>query len=258
MKRGLIKRSMSNLISRNGVTEDPRAFFERKDLMPFAGEDCTGCGECASVCPVNAIDVSAEWTVDLGRCIFCGDCASACRTNAIDFVESPDYALSREDLIIRRSGGINLHPGTVDKNKLRSIGRSINIREVDTGSCNACEVEVNSLSNVFYDVERFGIKIVASPRHADVLLITGPLTENMHKALLKVVSATPDPKVLIAMGSCAISGGMFVGGSIVGEGINDTVAVDMFIPGCPPSPDKLIRAVLSAFDLIPKDITAQR
>jgi len=246
MKRGLLWESVGNLVAES-QTEGIGVLFGRRDKMPFADGKCDECGDCASACPSRAIDISKEWTLDLGKCIFCGECSDACRVGAISFIDSPDYTLKREHLIFRRSEDPERCPDTIDRKKLKVIGRSICIREVDTGSCNACEVEVNSLSNRFYDAERFGITIVASPRHADVLLVTGPLTENMYDALKEAVRVTPDPKVIIAMGSCAISGGMFAEGNTVGNGIADTVDVDMFIPGCPPSPDKLIRAILSAF-----------
>jgi len=210
----------------------------------MAGDGCTGCSACADACPVNAIDVTETWTIDLGRCIFCFGCIDACGTGALAAADSPDYALDRGDLVIKR-GDVPKEPGRLDI----KLGRSVFIRQVDTGSCNACEAEINSLSNQFYDFERFGIRIVASPRHADVLLVTGPLTENMYEAFLNVKDAVPDPKVVIAMGSCAISGGMFKNGSVVGEGIADA---DMYVPGCPSSPDRLMRALVSAFLTAPR------
>ena len=126
------------------------------------------------------------------------------------------------------------------------LGRSLSIREVDAGSCNACEIEVNSAGNPYYDMSRFGIKITASPRHADVILVTGPMTRNMHTASLMTYDVAPFPKMVVAFGTCAISGGIFVGGDVVGEGVKDTLNVDVYIPGCPPSPDRLIMALLKA------------
>jgi len=132
----------------------------------------------------------------------------------------------------------------------RMLGRALNIREVDTGSCNACEVEVNALSNAIYDIERFGLRIVASPRFADMLLITGPVTRNMEHALLQTYNATPTPKIVVAMGACAISGGPFADTYACGHGVNAVVPVDVFIPGCPPRPQAIIQGIMVALDLM--------
>jgi Ni,Fe-hydrogenase III small subunit/NAD-dependent dihydropyrimidine dehydrogenase PreA subunit len=254
MKKGLIRESAWNVLSK-APTESIEVLYSRRPSMPLANEGCIGCGKCAGECPSKAITLSPEWTIDIGKCISCWECAPVCLENAISKVDAPDYALKREDLLFKKGDAVTIKAETVDAKKLRTMGRSIFIREVDAGSCNACEVEVNALENIFYDTERFGIKTVASPRHADVLLITGPLTENMYGALIGAVAATPDPKVIVAMGSCAISGGLFVEGDVVGRGISDSFKTDIFIPGCPPSPDRLIRSLLSAFG---RGITAQR
>ena len=239
---------LKNLFSGN-TTENVDVIRSRRQKMPFAGEGCDGCGSCARACPSGAVAIDGVWTMDAGKCIFCMECMDVCDKNALSLVDMPDYVLDRKDLVFRHGEPSEKVCGTIAAEKRRAIGRSIFIREVDTGSCNVCEIEVNSLSNQFYDSERFGIKVVASPRHADVLLVTGPLTENMHLALTKAVSATPDPKVIVAMGTCAISGGLFTDGAVIGNGIHEIVHVDMFIPGCPPSPDKLIRAFVGAFGL---------
>jgi len=245
MKKAPIRKAMGNLLSK-ALTESAAEIFSRRSEMPLAGAGCEGCGKCVSACPTKAIRVSDVWTIDIGRCILCTDCVPACPNGAISVVEAPDYSLTREGLIFRRGDTVSTGPGTMPGNILKVMRGSVSIREVDTGSCNACEVEVNSLSNPYYDMERFGLKITASPRHADMLLVTGPVTENMRDALLKAAEATPDPKVIVAMGACAISGGMFAGGRVIGDGIGDTVKADMFIPGCPPAPDRLLRALLSA------------
>jgi len=236
---------MGNLLSK-ALTQTVAETFAKRPEMPLAGEGCEDCGKCAGVCPSKAISVSDGWTIDIGRCILCKECVSACPNNAISVIDAPDYSLRREDLIFKRGDTPPTDPGRLNARILKVMRRSVSIREVDAGSCNACEVEVNSLMNPYYDMERFGLKIVASPRHADMLLVTGPVTENMRDALLKAVEATPDPKVIVAMGTCAISGGMFIGGRVTGEGIGSTVKANMFIPGCPPTPDRLLRALLSA------------
>ena len=125
------------------------------------------------------------------------------------------------------------------------LGRSLSIREVDAGSCNGCELEIHALSNAFYDLERLGLRFVASPRHADVLLVTGPVTKNMREALLRTYNATPDPKWVVAVGACAASGGIFAGSYAVAGGVKDVLTVDLHIPGCPPNPKALLAGLLA-------------
>ena len=125
------------------------------------------------------------------------------------------------------------------------LGRSLSIRQVDAGSCNGCELEIHALNNAFYDLERFGLRFVASPRHADVLMVTGPVTKNMREALMRTYNATPDPKWVIAVGGCAADGGLFAGSYAVTGGVKDVVPVDLTIPGCPPSPTALLAGLLA-------------
>ncbi len=127
----------------------------------------------------------------------------------------------------------------------RRLGRSLSIREVDAGSCNGCELEIHALSNAFYDLERFGLRFVASPRHADVLMVTGPVTKNMREALERTYAATPDPKWVIAVGDCALDGGIFAGSYAVTGGVSSVVPVDLHIRGCPPSPTALLQGLLA-------------
>ncbi len=123
------------------------------------------------------------------------------------------------------------------------LGRSLSIRQVDAGSCNGCELEIHALNNAFYDLERFGLHFVASPRHADVLLVTGPVTRNMREALERTCNATPDPKWVVAVGACAADGGVFAGSYAVAGGVKDVVPVDLHIPGCPPTPTDLLKGL---------------
>src|SRR3974390_293579 len=125
------------------------------------------------------------------------------------------------------------------------LGRSLSIRQVDAGSCNGCELEIHALSNAFYDLERFGLHFVASPRHADVLMVTGPVTKNMREALLRTYDATPDPKWIVAVGACAVDGGVFAGSYAVQGGVKDVVPVDLTIRGCPPNPRQLLAGLLA-------------
>jgi Ni,Fe-hydrogenase III small subunit len=133
----------------------------------------------------------------------------------------------------------------LERTARRRLGRSLAIREVDAGSCNGCELEIHALNNAFYDLERFGIRFVASPRHADVLLVTGPVTKNMREALARTYAATPDPKWVVAVGDCAIDGGVFAGSYAVEGGVSRVVPVDLHIHGCPPGPAHLLRGLLA-------------
>ena len=129
------------------------------------------------------------------------------------------------------------------------LGRSLSIRQVDAGSCNGCELEIHALSNAFYDLERFGLHFVASPRHADVLMVTGPVTKNMREALLRTYDATPDPKWIVAVGACAVDGGVFAGSYAVQGGVKDVVPVDLTIRGCPPNPRQLLAGLLALLQI---------
>ncbi len=137
---------------------------------------------------------------------------------------------------------------SVERAARRRLGRSLSIREVDAGSCNGCELEIHALNNAFYDLERFGLRFVASPRHADVLMVTGPVTKNMREALQRTYDATPDPKWVVAVGDCAVDGGIFSGSYAVVGGVQAVVPVDLHIRGCPPSPTQLLKGLLALLE----------
>jgi Ni,Fe-hydrogenase III small subunit len=134
---------------------------------------------------------------------------------------------------------------SLDLASRRRLGRSLSIRHVDAGSCNGCELEIHALSNAFYDLERFGLRFVASPRHADVLMITGPVTKNMREALERTYNATPNPKWVVGVGTCAVDGGIFNGSYACAGRLSDVIPVDLYVPGCPPTPQALLRALLT-------------
>jgi Ni,Fe-hydrogenase III small subunit len=136
----------------------------------------------------------------------------------------------------------------VERAARRRLGRSLAIRQVDAGSCNGCELEIHALNNAFYDIERLGLRFVASPRHADVLLVTGPVTKNMRAALERTYRATPDPKWVVALGDCALDGGIFAGSYAVAGGVSEVVPVDLHIRGCPPTPTEILKGLIALLD----------
>ncbi len=210
------------------------------------------CSSCVTVCPTEAIRRPAERPVelDLGRCIFCADCVRACPTGAITRTGDHRMAVrAREDLLLGEVGKTEVRLAkALDERLLRLFGRSLKLRQVSAGGCNACEADTNVLGTIGWDLGRFGIQFVASPRHADGLLITGPVSKNMELALKKTYAATPDPKIVIAVGACAIAGGPFVGHSQVLNGAASVVPVDLFIPGCPPHPLTILDGLLRLLD----------
>ncbi len=209
-----------------------------------SGKCLADCTRCIDACPTEAIRKNeGTLTIDLGRCLFCAQCAAACPTGAIEF--SRDYRLaagSRADLILH---GQAMKLAEALGKKARSLfGRSLKLRQVSAGGCNACEADTNVLSTVVFDLGRFGIQFVASPRHADGLLITGPVTRNMKLALEKTYEAVPDPKIVIAVGACAISGGPYLDRPEVCNGVEGIMPVDLYVPGCPPHPITILDGLL--------------
>jgi Ni,Fe-hydrogenase III small subunit/Pyruvate/2-oxoacid:ferredoxin oxidoreductase delta subunit len=216
-----------------------------------------GCRACVDACPTDAITVAggdrgpARLKLDMGRCLFCTDCVEACPDGAIHY--SQDYRLAtrtREDLILV---GQTLKLAEALEAKSRQLfGRSLKLRQVSAGGCNACESDLNVLGTVVFDLGRFGIQFVASPRHADGLVVTGPVTENMRAALLATYAAVPAPKLVIAVGACAISGGPYVDHPEVHNGCGSLLPVDLFIPGCPPHPFTILDGLLRLLGRLPE------
>jgi Ni,Fe-hydrogenase III small subunit/formate hydrogenlyase subunit 6/NADH:ubiquinone oxidoreductase subunit I len=232
----------------------------------------------AAICPTGAIEfvdeptgrtVSRNVTLDLGKCIFCGLCADV--DPAIRMTNVCELAACLRDEL-RHTAQYRLNddgthhrlleapgkPETLDTvgRQLRAsiqsvLGRSLHIRQVDAGSCNGCEMEIHGLNNPVYDIERFGVHFVASPRHADMLLVTGPVTRNMELALRKTYDATPEPRLVVAVGACGCSGGIFGRNYATCGGVDSVIPVDVYIPGCPPNPYALVHGILLAIGRLP-------
>ncbi len=213
--------------------------------LPVMAAGCAeGCRECVDLCPVGACQLKeGRVAIDLGLCLFCADCP-ACSHGQISF--SNDYRLAvrrREALWCRAEQELErAYPLGPDLRQL--FGRSLKLRQVSAGGCNACEADCNVLGTLVFDLGRFGIQFVASPRHADGILVTGALTENMRSALLDTYEAVPAPKIVIAVGACAIGGGPFRGAPEVGQGLDALLPVDLFVPGCPPHPYTILDGLL--------------
>ena len=238
-----------------GYPDEPPSLPERFRGRPVV--DATrcpeGCEACRDACPTGAIALEgAGLALDLGRCLFCQDCVSACPEGAIAYSREHRLAARRREELVVRDGGV-ARARALDAAMLRLFRRSLKLRVVSAGGCNACEADVNVLSTVVFDLGRFGIQYVASPRHADGLLVTGAVSENMRTALRRTYEAVPAPKIVIAVGACAISGGPYIGHAEVAGGADAVVPVDLYVPGCPPHPFTILDGLLALLDRLPAE-----
>jgi len=234
--------------------------------MPrFEPQRCTpDCAECAAACPTAAITVQADQAgperlvVDYGRCIVCQLCVEACPADAA--TSSFDWAFGtreRSDLVL--SGEAEPAIGSIRRSSGRkNFRRSLHIRHVDSGSCNGCESELQALNNPFYNLHRLGIFFTPSPRFADLLLVTGPVTYAMHGPLRQAYEGMPEPRWVMAAGTCAVAGGIAGGGYACGNGLEGVLPVDLYLPGCPPNPAAIIEALLMFLDRAPQKVKRGR
>jgi Ni,Fe-hydrogenase III small subunit/NAD-dependent dihydropyrimidine dehydrogenase PreA subunit len=205
-------------------------------------------------CPTSALSLSGtQFAINYGECIGCGNCIdagegairppaklTACGVSKPRLIRRFDIKTARE--IVEEDPELSEMAKTIRQ----IVGRALNIRELDAGSCNGCEAEITALGNPYYDLERFGIHFVASPKHADMLLVTGPVTRNMAEAVRQTYAATPSPKLVVAVGACGCTGGIFAGSDAIVGAVDDVIPVDAYIPGCPPTPAMLLTGILRA------------
>lgn len=209
-----------------------------------------GCALCVDACPTAAIGTENGLTLDIGKCLFCTACMDACPQGAIQYTRDHRLATSRREHLLLSQGELRL-ADRMREDLHRILGRALRLREVCAGSCNACDLDTNVLNTVGWDLSRFGIQFVASPRHADGLLVTGAITHNMRCAVHETYAAVPEPKIVIALGACAIGGGPFAGSPDVSDGVDGMLPVDLFIPGCPPHPLTILDGLLRLIGRIP-------
>lgn len=206
-----------------------------------------GCRKCVDVCPTNAIKLNPV-KIDLGLCVFCPLCQEYCPENIIKFTQNYRLGTNEREKLIVSQNTINISPEKAAKKIISYFGKSLKLRQISAGGCNGCEMELNALNNVNFDMGRFGVEFAASPRHADGIVITGPLTQNMAKPIEICYEAIPNPKIIILFGACAISGGIYKTSNEIQRKFLEENNIDLFIPGCPPHPLTFINTLLDWLD----------
>ncbi|MBF0225511.1 MAG: hydrogenase [Desulfobacterales bacterium] len=220
---------------------------ERYRGKPLISKNCDAkiVIKCADNCPQSAI-VVAEHLIDMGKCTFCGLCEQISNGEFVKFTNNFEIGVAKKEHLIT-DGNIPDLKKYAEKKFKKLFGKSLQLRQVSAGGCNACEADTNVLNTPFFDLSRFGISFVASPRHADGVVVTGPVTKNMKTALLQTYDAIPEPKMVIALGSCALSGGPFLGSNEIAGPLDTILRVSLYIPGCPPHPLTILHSLLNYF-----------
>jgi len=238
------------------IADDPAALSERFRGRPvFDPARCkAGCAECATKMPSEALIVSGPGPprLDLGACLFSPDEAAACSNGAIRYTTDHRMASRTRSGLVTETGEPEL-ARMLDHEMKRLFGRSLRLRSVAAGSCNGCEAELVALGNVVFDMARFGIQFVASPRHADGMVLTGAVSKNMRAAVYRTYEAIPEPRLVIAVGACAINGGPFRGSPEVDDGLPSDIACDLWVPGCPPHPLTVVDGLLRLLGRMPAE-----
>jgi Ni,Fe-hydrogenase III small subunit/Pyruvate/2-oxoacid:ferredoxin oxidoreductase delta subunit len=234
-----------------GYPKEKPAVFSRYRGRPVIQKDASEdvAQLCAGECPQDAIDATAR-TIDMGRCVFCGTCEQVSKGEFVKFSGDFEIATAQREHLITDGTDLPSLAAHSKKEFKKLFGRSLQLRQVSAAGCNACEADLNVLATPFFDLARFGINFVASPRHSDGIVVTGPISRNMKTALLQTYEAVPDPKIVVAVGSCTITGGPFLGSGEITQGLDSILPVDLFIPGCPPHPLSNLHALLAYFKAI--------
>jgi Ni,Fe-hydrogenase III small subunit/NAD-dependent dihydropyrimidine dehydrogenase PreA subunit len=241
LKSIIVRRSQGSQVIPDPRRADPVG-FRCKPLI--ADADCgPGCAACLAACPTGAIAL-APVRIDLGRCVLCGDCEPVCPSHKLSFDNDFRLAATEREGLVVSAARPAPDPVKVSAALHQRFGRSLKLRSVSAGGCNGCEMEMGALTNVNFDIGRYGIDIVASPRHADGLVLTGPVTRNMAAALQLCWDAMPEPKLVIAVGACAISGSPFEGADTLDRGFLERFKPSLYVPGCPPHPLSFISGLL--------------
>ena len=239
--RGLIMRIILDRIKYSRETKKDILFDNPYSYgkVNINNEKCNGCSKCIGECIVGAISIKdGKAIIDHDKCIYCGNCTQICDKAALEMVHDCKFCTLEQ-------------AGNELKQKIyKKFKRSLVLRSVDTGSCNACMLELAATQNTYYDISRFGVKFAASPRHSDGIVVTGPVTINMREALIKTYNAMPEPRLVIAVGACSLDGGIFKDGDGSVGKLGDIIPVDLYIPGCPPSPQAIVYGLLKLVDRI--------